>query len=166
MLGRVVAQATEGVFRSFGVSVLPLAPVSAAETPTPCHDLSGTIAYRSSQMRGWLTLALPQAVCELIVERTAQPFPLGDLTRELTNQIMGGIKARLMRYDVVLRFGLPIAGGPGIRQQPKTRGHLVVYPFGTERGELSVILDGTIDETVFAQAETVEATSEGSITLF
>src|SRR6478735_5929279 len=118
MLDGVVAQATESVFHSFGVRVLPLAPVISpaisAENVTLSLDLSGTIAFRSAKMTGWLTLSLPRSVCDLIVELSAQPFPLGDLTRELTNQIMGGIKARLMRHQVVLRFGLPMAGGAGL----------------------------------------------------
>ncbi len=166
MLDSVVAQATESVFRSFGVSVLPLTPVVPSENATSSQDLSGTIAFRSSKMTGWLTLSVPREVCDLILEQSAQAFPLGDLTKELTNQIMGGIKTRLMRYDVVLRFGLPMAGGPGVRPQPRTRGNVVVYPFKTDRGDFTVALDGTIDESAFVLNDALVTTTEGTITIF
>jgi hypothetical protein len=165
MIDSVVAQATDSVFCSFGVSVLPLTPLIPSENVTSSQHLSGTIAFRSSKMTGWLTLSLPQAVCEPILEKSAQPFPLDDLTRELTNQIMGGIKSRLMRYDVVLRFGLPMAG-PGVRPQPRTRRNVVVYPFKTDRGEFTVALDGTIDQAALVFNDALTTTSEGTITLF
>ena len=90
-----------------------------------------------------------------------------DWARELVNQLMGRIKNRLVRFQVMLRVGLPTATTPDLAERQtsgaKTR---LNYSFHTLRGDVLVTLAGHLDERVLVFTGNVEGVDEGDVILF
>jgi CheY-specific phosphatase CheX len=65
-----------------------------------------------------------------------------DLMRELTNQLAGRIKNRLLNFALMLTIGVPtVLSGQALERQRQRRETEVVFLFRTLRGEVVVTLD-------------------------
>lgn len=66
--------------------------------------------------------------------------------RELTNQLAGRVKNRLLNFALTLSIGIPtVRSSEALEQQRPRRETDVLYRFRTLRGEVVVILDLTIE---------------------
>jgi hypothetical protein len=82
--------------------------------------------------------------------------------RELTNQLIGRIKNRLMQFQVILRIGLPSAmSAQALTQQRAADAVVVTYQFRTLRGELQVTFEGTLGDAVLNYSNAVRVPKEG-----
>ena len=90
-----------------------------------------------------------------------------DWLRELTNQLVGRIKNRLLRFQYALQGGIPtVLERRMLGQRTLLNESATFYGFRTLRGEVQVIVDGTIDESTFAYSGEITVPSEGEILLF
>ncbi|HXK19707.1 MAG TPA: hypothetical protein VNG33_17975 [Polyangiaceae bacterium] len=90
-----------------------------------------------------------------------------DLMRELTNQLAGRVKNRLLNFTLMLNIGVPtVLSGPALERQRPRRDTEVVYLFRTLRGEIVVTLDLTIDPSALNYSNTNRVAKEGDFIAF
>jgi hypothetical protein len=167
ILDIIVQSCTVELFHSRGVAVAPLA-VNRKGAGTPrTFDLVGVMAFSSNGSNGRATLALENPVYQLFTSPGPEETGLHDLLRELTNQLVGRIKNRLMQFQVVLRIGLPSAMSQDAlgRQRPPSP-NVVHYLFRTLRGEIVVSIDGGIDEEALSYSSSIHIPKEGEYIAF
>jgi hypothetical protein len=113
-----------------------------------------------------MLLCVPLPVLELMGKDLTDETRAMDWIRELTNQLMGRIKSRLLRFQIDLQLGVP----SGAKAQhliglarPSSRPAL--YQFRSMRGDVSVALHEMVDESRLVYAG-IDLASEGDILLF
>ena len=90
-----------------------------------------------------------------------------DLLRELTNQLSGRIKNRLLNFALMLTIGVPsVLSGQALERQRPRRDTEVVYLFRTLRGEIVVTLDLIIDPDALNYSGTSRVAKEGEFIPF
>ena len=87
--------------------------------------------------------------------------------RELTNQLIGRIKNRLLKFRVTLRTGLPtVVRRQMLEQQFGSSPPFAAYVFRTLRGEIVMTVHGLIDESTLDYAARVDVPKEGDFIEF
>jgi hypothetical protein len=162
----IVQGATVDLFRIYGVAV---APVPRAKRPSlaPPEGFCGTITFSGKGFTGSLTLFVPAAILSLTKAGVVQALHPRDWIRELTNQLMGRIKTRLLHLQVTLQTGLPSAMDRRLidpRRSPS--GTVLIYEFRTIREEVMVTLEGTFDESALKYSGGANPGSEGDVIIF
>ena len=166
LLDTIVQGATVDLFRTYGVAVAPV-PRRPARPPRVPDGYCGSISFQGQGMNGALTLYVPAPILGLTKSEMIQPLQARDWIRELTNQLMGRIKTRLLQLQVTLQIGLPSALDRRIiERREKLSGSLLVYEFRTIRDEVTVTLEGTFDESGFKYSGTANSGSEGDVIIF
>ena len=90
-----------------------------------------------------------------------------DLLRELTNQLAGRVKNRLLNFALMLSIGVPsVLSGQALERQRPRRDTEVVYLFRTLRGEIVVTLDIHIDPGALDYSGTSRVAKEGDFIAF
>jgi hypothetical protein len=153
---------TVELFQSLGIAAAPLTVVRRAVEPQHPNDLVGVVSFSGSQAAGRITLALNDAVYELFPAPVHGSHAMRDAVRELTNQLIGRIKNRLMQFQVILRVGLPSAmSAQALMQQRAADAAVVTYQFRTLRGEVQVTFEGTLGDVVLNYSNAVRVPKEG-----
>jgi hypothetical protein len=166
MLDAIVQGATVGLFHSFGVAVAPL-PKEKPDSRIGFHELTCAVAFDGSKSRGGLMLSMSQNAFALLRQVPTESHRAHDVLRELTNQLMGRVKNRLMQFQLSLSSGLPtVLDNESAERRLARSVSVAAYPFRTLRGELHVIVDGTIDEAALVYSGSVAVHREGEIILF
>jgi len=156
------------LFQAYGVAVAPL-PKSARERQPALPDVSAMIGFHTEARRpGRLTLSLPTAVLGLMRgENSDSTLRHGDWARELTNQLMGRIKNRMLQFSVRLQAGLPAnLESKLLESQLRSSATMRAYAGRTLRGEVVVTLEGMPDESELTYVGPVRVASEGDTILF
>jgi hypothetical protein len=166
LLDTIVQSATVELFHSYGVAVAPM-PRRPARPATLPDGHFGSIAFNGQGMSGTLLLFVPTPILGLTKASSLQPLQARDWIRELTNQLMGRIKTRLLQLQVTLHIGLPSALDRRlIEQRQKPSGMQLIYEFRTIRDEITVTLEGNFDESGFKYSGTANPGSEGDVIIF
>jgi hypothetical protein len=136
----MVQAATVELFRVHRLAVAP-GSAFAALRPVAWPDMASAIKFTSPELAGTLTLCVPSGVLEQLI---AQPQGLKtrDLIRELSNQLMGRIKNRLLECKVTLTTTLPTAVHGDVIELQRKNGRMRIFPFRSLRGDIVVALDG------------------------
>jgi hypothetical protein len=147
--------------------VAPISVIRKSPQPSRHFELVGVMAFSGQSGNGRATLSLETPVYKQFSGPDANAAGLHDVLRELTNQLVGRIKNRLMQFQVVLRIGLPSAMSPDAlsRQRPPTA-NAVTYLFRTLRGEIVVTMDGGIDEESLSYSSAIHILKEGEFVAF
>jgi hypothetical protein len=155
------------LFHSRGVAIAPVSVTRKGAHACQKAELVGVMAFSSQAGNGRATLSMESAVYRLFTEIGSEDAAFHDLLRELTNQLVGRIKNRLMQFQVVLRIGLPSAMSPDAlgRQRPASP-NAVGYHFRTLRGEIVVTMDGGIDEGSLSYSGGIQIPKEGEFIAF
>jgi hypothetical protein len=130
--------------------------------------LAGVVSLSSPKASGSLTLSWADPVFSLFTPPIA-PASLGarDLMRELTNQLAGRVKNRLLNFTLMLTIGVPtVLSGQALERQRPRRETEVVYMFRTLRGEIIVTLDLAIDGDALSYSSTSRVAKEGDFIAF
>jgi len=126
---------------AYGVALAPL----PRHTPTPAgtSDVTVAVAFRGwGSTAGSLTLSLPSALLEYMKGTEATSVRL-DWARELTNQLLGRIKNRLLPFGVRLEIGaLTLVDPNRLRHQLKENQTSRTYAGRTLRGLVLVTVQG------------------------
>jgi hypothetical protein len=130
--------------------------------------LAGVVSLTAPKASGSLSLSWSDPVFSLFTP-PMPPTALGarDLMRELTNQLSGRIKNRLLNFALMLTIGVPtVLSGQALERQRPRRESEVVYLFRTLRGEIVVTLDLLIDPDALNYSGTNRVAKEGDFIAF
>lgn len=154
------------LFHAYGVAVAPLPRIAAGRMPR-LPELSAAISFtRPGGAAGRLTLSAPVAVLDLTRSGAASSQRL-DWIRELTNQLMGRIKNRLLHFSARVEVGpLVLVDSKQLALQLERAPSARVYSGRTLRGELIVTLDGMPEESELTYVGAGTQPSEGDLILF
>ena len=111
-------------------------------------------------------LSLDDGVYAILVPPVVSDARKNDVLRELTNQLAGRIKNRLMQFQVTLRVGLPTVMRKQLLAQRSSTASSVCYRFRTLRGEIMVTLEGTIHNEPLNYSSRVRVAKEGDFIVF
>jgi hypothetical protein len=172
----IVQGSTVDLFEVYGVAVAPRARTKGSAARRQSSEYTGVIGFDGpassgqsipSRRRGELMLDIPLTVLTQLKTAPGISIQTMDWIRELTNQLAGRIKNRLLRFHYDLQAGLPtVLERRMLEHRPALSESATFYGFRTMRGEVQVILDGTIDESTFAYAGDIVMPSEGDVIIF
>jgi len=157
------------LFHAEGVAVAPLRP-SAVGTQQRFHECVGVVAFEATNLSGTLCVSVPKAVWlarSAVAGASKDGEALADWSRELANQLIGRVKNRLIKFQVVLRPRLPTSlSGTALEQnRPRTATELL-YRFRALRGDVLVVLDAPLERTILAYSGGTDVAREGELVLF
>jgi hypothetical protein len=157
----IVQSSTVALLQHLGIAAAPAMP-SIGEPQWDC--LVGIVSFQSPEVVGTLTLAIPDSVGSALRVPEAGSAAMSDWLRELTNQLIGRIKNRLLHYHVSLQVGLPeTMKGPLLERERKHRTPAKVYAFRTLRGIVLVTLDATFHRATLDYSGGVPVSNEGDL---
>lgn len=166
LIDTIVQSATVELFRNYGVAVAPV-PRKAQLPATIPEGFCGSISFTGQGFTGNLTLFIPAPILALTKADSGEPLHARDWIRELTNQLMGRVKTRLLQLQVTLQVGLPMAMDRRILERRRIpSGSLLVFEFRTIRDSVTVTLEGTFDGSSFKYTGTANPGSEGDVIIF
>jgi CheY-specific phosphatase CheX len=141
----IIQSSTVELMRSHRLSVAPRPRVEMVGFVPENTDLVGVVGFHGPNLGGSLTLAVPLAVYDLMTHRQAHNTTYPEWVYELTNQVMGHIKNRLIQFQVKLRTHVPIVlSGAALERHKRRTADEVVYRFGTLREEIAVVVDASL----------------------
>jgi hypothetical protein len=162
----IIQSSTVELLHSYG---LPVAPGGRLETVPRTHlyESVGIIGFDAPKVAGRLTLSIPTAIFDAYTSGRSQRTTLPDWTRELTNQLMGRLKNRLLQFQVKLRTHLPIVlSGDALERQRNPMVTEICYSFRALRGEVIVTVDPSLATAVLAYSNANVVAQEGELILF
>ncbi|HEY8943362.1 MAG TPA: chemotaxis protein CheX [Polyangiaceae bacterium] len=166
-LRTIVQGSTVDLFHSCDIAVGPIERYVPQLDAVPYHDLSASIGFTGRGFTGTLTLGMPPEVFSLAKQDNGRGYDMRDWVREITNQLCGRIKSRLLQFQITLKVGLPATLTREAFERHKGRGPFFgAYFFRTLRGEVVVTLGGEIRNDVFVYSGVTESASEGDIIIF
>jgi hypothetical protein len=126
------------------------------------------VSLSAAKANGSLTLSWADPVFSLFTPPVpASSLGARDLLRELTNQLAGRVKNRLLNFTLMLNIGVPtVLSGQALERQRPRRDSDVVYTFRTLRGEIVVTLDLVIDGDALNYSNTNRVAKEGEFIAF
>jgi hypothetical protein len=168
LLDALVQSSAVELFQSRGIAVAPL-PSSVGNPHHPTYfGLAGVVTLSSPKAAGSISLSWADPVFSLFTPPVAATS-LGarDLLRELTNQLAGRVKNRLLNFNLMLTIGVPtVLSGQALERQRPRRETEVVYMFRTLRGEIVITLDLSIDPDAMNYSGTNRVAKEGEFIPF
>jgi hypothetical protein len=159
---------TSGVelFQAYGISAAPMPPATLASVELPDDCLGGHVNFNAPAFRGVLVLCVARETLRRSTDANLGVHNERDWVRELCNQLMGRVKNRLARYQVILRAGVPtVVDAPTLQRMAKNQTDLA-YVFRTLTGSIVVWISGDFDRTSLVFSSTIEVAGEGDVVLF
>lgn len=155
------------LFHSLGVAVAPLPRSRSGAEAREHFDVVGIVPFATAKGNGNLMASMDQGVYGLLTPPVAGPHAMNDALREITNQLIGRIKNRLMQFQVTLRVGLPSATRKQlITQNRPAMDQVECYVFRTLRGEIVMTISGTIHNESMSYTNQLRVAKEGDFILF
>lgn len=135
------------LFGAYGVAVGPL-PRRAQQPEPQASDISASVSFsRNPGQTGRVTLSVPSALVELMRGETGSTMQK-DWARELTNQLAGRIKNRLLQFSVRIQVGaLALIDSKVLAHQLGATSSARRYSGRTLRGEVVVTVQGMPEES-------------------
>lgn len=164
-LDTLIQAAVVDLFQSHNVAVAPVARATAATARCASSDTAAQISFSSPAATGSLSLSLPD---ELVKAMGGDSLHMArDRVREMTNQLMGRIKSRLIHFGVLLQTGLPtMANCDLLRHALEESETARIFVFRSLRGDILVALDGAFDESRLKYIGRAGHGTEGDVILF
>jgi hypothetical protein len=154
----------------FSAYDVPVAPVARSSGPytQPVPEVSASIDFKrraASVESGRLTLSLSRSLLDSMKPSETSSVQL-DWARELTNQLAGRLKNRLLPFDVRLELGMPaIADQKMLEHELRSGSAGRVYPARSVRGQLLVTIRGLPEDAELTYVGSASA-SEGATLFF
>jgi hypothetical protein len=156
------------LFHSQGVAVAPLRPVPLGAQQR-FYDWVGLIHFEAANLSGVLTVSTPVAIwsSRATAGSPSDSEPQADWHRELANQLMGRIKNRLLKFQLVMRPRLPSAlSGAALELHRKRSASDILYRFRALRGDILVVVDAPLERAILAYSGDAQIAREGELILF
>jgi hypothetical protein len=165
----ILQSSTVELFHSQGVAVAPLRPVALGNQQR-FYDWVGVIHFEAANLSGVLTVSTPMAVWssrEGSADQRQDAESLADWHRELANQLIGRVKNRLLKFQLVLRPRLPSAlSGAALELHRKRSAAEVLYRFRALRGDVLVVVDAPLERAILAYTGDLQVAREGDVIQF
>ena len=164
----ILQSSTVELFHSQGVAVAPLRPC-ALGSQRRFYEWVGLIHFDAQNLSGVLTVSTPMPVWSSreAGAATADSETLADWHREIANQLMGRIKNRLLKFQLVLNPRLPSAlSGAALELHRKRSASEILYRFRALRGDILVVVDAPLDRAILAYSGEMQVAREGELILF
>jgi hypothetical protein len=167
LLNTIVQGSTVELFHSRGIALAPLPAAQLTSAQSGRFGLTGVVTFNAPKLSGSLALSLADGIYGLFTPAVAGAAAVGDALRELTNQLAGRMKNRLLQFQVILSVGMPsTVRGPSFDRGPSKNEIVTLYAFRTLRGEVRVILCAAVDEGALAYSNAVKVAKEGDFIPF
>jgi hypothetical protein len=168
LLDALVQSTTVELFQSRGIAVAPISATVGNPLQPAYFSAAGVVTVTTPKGSGSLTLSWEDPVFSLFSPPVvATSLAARDLLRELTNQLSGRVKNRLLNFSLLLTIGVPsVLSGQALKRQRLRRDTEVVYLFRTLRGELVVTLDLDVDPSSLDFSGTHKVAKEGDFIPF
>jgi hypothetical protein len=163
----LVQAALVELFDAYGVALDPT-PCTA---PVKFHEVAAAIGFTraaadgDSCPDGWLTLSMPSSVFTLVKDDAACSSGRDDWAKELTNQLMGRIKNRLLQLGATVQIGLPVICSTS-EHSPHTSTTSLTYMGATMGGDVLVTLEGMPEESELSGVAPEGVALEGDAIFF
>lgn len=159
----VLSESCIGLFAAYGVELSP-APIGGHDA-IDTLSMVGVIGFTHPQVRGSLVLASTE---ELLAASNPSSPSVRDWVAELTNQLLGRMKNRLLPYQVELQMSiLLVLRGSQIRLVASER-EQVPYVFKAGTGVIAIWLDAeaepSFEMNLAFNPESIQ--TEGELLLF
>jgi hypothetical protein len=155
------------LFAAYDVAVGPLPRRAQQPEPQP-SDISASLTFtRNPGPTGRVTLSVPSALLELM-RGGAGSAQQRDWARELTNQLAGRIKNRLLQFSVRIQVGaLALVDSKVLAHQLGASSSTRRYAGRTLRGEVVVTIQGMPEESELTfVGVSASAAVEGDLIVF
>jgi hypothetical protein len=163
----LVQACTSELFEARGVAI------RATDRLDETMEYAATIGFSSDALRGMLGLGMSPATLEHLIAKENLPLTAGlgeDWLAESVNQLLGRLKNKLLRYNVVVSLALPtVLRGVCLRFLSTRPAALWTYPFESDAGPISVWLDVRHDSGLILRPTSdpeMQGTPEGDLLLF
>ncbi len=162
----IVQTAGVDLFRDYGIAVAPVPRIATAPCqPTP-DSFGSAVPFHGPSVHGTLAFWVAQATLRRTVPAEASHLNERDWVRELCNQLMGRIKRRCMRYQILLQSGVPALVDPK-NFEPMTKSQpAALFLFRALTGPVIVWLGGDLERAPFNFAGGVDVVPEGDLVIF
>lgn len=163
----VVQSSLVELFAAYGVALAPSPRIALERAPT-VPEVSAAIGFTRLPARkpGRLTLSLPSAVIETMKAGTGATLR-GDWVRELSNQLLGRIKNRMLQFGVRLETGISSSvDAKVLANQLKQSADVRLYGGRTLRGEVLASIAGAPADSELRYVAPVVVAAEGAAILF
>ena len=165
-LDTIIQSAVVDLFHASDVAVAPVERTRVRPERVQHQELAAAMHFTGRGFNGTLTVGVPPGVFASVERAKARRLDGRDWVREVTNQVFGRLKRRLLQYHVELSAGLPSALNRDGFEREQKRAGFVVYAFRTLHGDIIVTLSGDIDHSVLAYYYASNIPSEGDVILF
>jgi hypothetical protein len=153
------------LFHSLGIALAPVDRNDLLADRARPQELGAQLQFRGGAFSGVLTVSVPSGLYQQAGKQREQTDGR-DWIREVTNQIFGRLKRRLLQFQVELGTGLPANLTAEAFDRERKQPGFVVYAFRTLRGEVVVTLSGQLAHSTLAYANAAQIPSEGDVILF
>jgi CheY-specific phosphatase CheX len=135
IIDEVIQLAAVELLRAYGVAAQP---TKVAVTPAD-FSCAAAVGFTGANMRGSLLIAVPSEI-----SRRTCPLPSHAYrawVAELSNQLLGRIKSKLLSYGVELHVTIPVVIPARLLTPCSTGPDLVAHRFTSEAGDVLVWFD-------------------------
>ena len=138
------------LFAAYNVALAPLLASRANSEPVPDVSIGVGFAHAGKVDRGRLTLSLSTVLLDHM-QRSENTSVRVDWARELTNQLIGAIKNRLLTFGVTLEVGIPsLIAARSLERDSGAGNGLRTYAARSMRGLVLVTLRGVPEDSKLA----------------
>jgi hypothetical protein len=149
------------LFAAYNVGLAPLPATWGSSWPVPEVSAAAAFKQRATGEPGRLTLSLTTSLLDQMKGAEAATVKM-DWARELTSQLLGRIKNRLLHFGVQLEVGaLSLLSAQAVEERLKSTQGTRVYAARTLRGLVLVTLQGLPEDATLnyvGAASTAEGT--------
>ncbi len=150
------------LFAAYNVGLAPLPATWGTSWPVPEVSAAAVFKQRGTGEPGKLTLSLTTSLLDQMKGAEATAVKM-DWARELTSQLLGRIKNRLLQFGVQLEIGaLSLLAAPAVEERLKGVQGIRVYAARTLRGLVLVTLQGLPEDSTLSYVGT-SSTAEGTL---
>lgn len=187
----VLQRSVIDLFASHGVTVAPVSVTEVGQRKPHCYEFVTVVHFASAQF--WGSLAFSAPATTLTGMRQGALGSVRDWSRELTNQLLGRVKNKLIRYQMNLDVDVPsvfdcrileakasttspFLTDPGTAFLEKLRKKVdpkakvarrgTLYVFRTVGSEVFVTLHAACCDDALVQVSTAPGVEEGDVLLF
>ena len=142
VISELLSQCLVDLLADYGVEAAPI------DLSNPATEMVSVVGFTSDEMRGNLAVAASYeffAVTNIIAASPTEE-QVRDWAGELSNQLLGRIKNRLLAYDLVLSMGTPMVI-TGLRMDVgKRRGGIAQrHSFTSAKGSIEAWFEATVE---------------------
>jgi hypothetical protein len=134
IIDEVIQLATVELLRAYGVTAQP---TKVAIVPAD-FSCAAAVGFTGANMRGSLLIAVPSEISKRTCPLPSHAYRAW--VAELSNQLLGRIKSKLLSYGVELHVTIPVVI-PARLLSPDPGPDLVAHRFTSEAGEVLVWFD-------------------------